>query len=40
MLTSEERAWLDAYHAQVLEIVGPLVDGEAREWLERSCAPL
>jgi Xaa-Pro aminopeptidase len=40
MLSAEERAWLDEYHAQVLEIVGPLVEGEAREWLARSCAPL
>ncbi|WP_070156859.1 aminopeptidase P family protein [Sphingobium phenoxybenzoativorans] len=35
-----ERAWLDAYHAQVLAIVGPQLDGEARAWLDRACAPL
>jgi Xaa-Pro aminopeptidase len=40
MLTPEERAWLDDYHAEVLKVVGPLVDGEAKAWLERSCAPL
>jgi Xaa-Pro aminopeptidase len=40
MLTAEERAWLDDYHAQVLAVVGPLVDGDAKQWLERSCAPL
>jgi Xaa-Pro aminopeptidase len=40
MLTPDERAWIDAYHARVLEVVGPEVDGEAKAWLERSCAPL
>ncbi|HEY0014328.1 MAG TPA: aminopeptidase P family protein [Allosphingosinicella sp.] len=40
MLTREEQAWLDQYHAQVLEVVGPLVDGEAREWLTEACRPL
>jgi Xaa-Pro aminopeptidase len=40
MLAPEERAWIDAYHAKVLEIVGPQVDGEVLAWLERSCAPL
>jgi len=40
MLTPEEREWLDGYHAKVLEIVGPHVNGEVRDWLTRSCAPL
>ncbi|MFN3943663.1 MAG: aminopeptidase P family protein [Allosphingosinicella sp.] len=40
LLTPAERAWLDAYHARVLEIVGPLLDGEARAWLDAACAPL
>ena len=40
MLTAEERAWIDAYHAKVLEIVRPRVEGEVRAWLETSCAPL
>jgi Xaa-Pro aminopeptidase len=40
MLSTEERGWLNAYHARVLEVVGPQLDGEAREWLERGCAPL
>jgi len=40
LLTPEERAWLDDYHAQVLRIVGPQIDGEAKTWLEAACAPL
>jgi Xaa-Pro aminopeptidase len=40
MLGAEERAWLDAYHAKVLEIVGTQVEGEAKAWLERVCAPI
>lgn len=40
MLTAAERAWVDAYHAQVLERIGPHVDGDARVWLEAACAPL
>jgi Xaa-Pro aminopeptidase len=35
-----ERAWLDAYHAQVLAIVGPQLDGDAKAWLVGACAPL
>ncbi len=40
LLTDEERAQLDAYHARVLAMVGPQVDGEVRAWLEGACAPL
>ena len=40
MLSPEERDWLNAYHARVLEIVGPQLDGEANAWLEAGCAPL
>jgi Xaa-Pro aminopeptidase len=40
MLSPEERDWLNAYHARVLEVVGPQLDGEAKAWLEASCAPL
>lgn len=31
-------AWLNAYHARVLETVGPLVDAETRAWLAKACA--
>ena len=37
LLAAAERAWLDAYHARVLEEVGPKLDREARAWLERAC---
>lgn len=40
LLSPEERDWLNGYHARVLEIVGPQVEGEARAWLEDACAPL
>ncbi|MGD9510166.1 MAG: aminopeptidase P family protein [Geminicoccaceae bacterium] len=39
LLTVEERGWLDAYHARVLDELQHLV-GEAGAWLERACAPL
>jgi len=40
MLTAEELAQLDAYHARVLAVIGPKVDAETRGWLEEVCAPL
>lgn len=40
LLTADERAYVDAYHAQVWAKVGPLMDGEAKAWLETACAPL
>ncbi|WP_333570937.1 aminopeptidase P family protein [Sphingomonas sp.] len=40
LLTPEERSWLDAYHAEVLAIVGPQLEGEDRAWLEAKCAPI
>jgi Xaa-Pro aminopeptidase len=40
MLTEEERAQLDAYHARVREVVGPQVEPEVRGWLEEATAPI
>ncbi len=40
MLGDGERAWVDAYHARVLEIVGPQLEGDALVWLQEQCAPL
>lgn len=40
LLTAAERTWLDAYHARVLDQVGPALDAEARAWLEGACRPL
>ena len=36
LLTTEERAWLNAYHAKTRAIVGPLVDAETMKWLEKA----
>ena len=40
LLTDEEVAWLDAYHARVREELGPLVDAPTREWLIAATAAL
>jgi Xaa-Pro aminopeptidase len=40
LLTAEEREWIDAYHAKVMEIVGPQLEGDALVWLKAACAPL
>ncbi|RJF93334.1 aminopeptidase P family protein [Sphingomonas cavernae] len=40
MLSAVERQWVDDYHAKVLEIVGPQLEGADRAWLEAQCAPL
>ena len=40
LLTSDERAWVDGYHAMVLERIGPQLEGDALAWLNGACAPL
>jgi Xaa-Pro aminopeptidase len=40
LLSAEERQWLDAYHARVVEVVGPQLEPEVRSWLEEQCRPL
>ena len=40
LLTAEEIAQLNAYHARVLAVVGPELDGAEKAWLEAVCAPL
>ena len=40
MLSPDEVAWLDAYHARVAAALGPELDDEARTWLEAATAPL
>ena len=40
MLTQAEADWLNAYHREVRERVGPLVDGEVGDWLLAATAPL
>ena len=39
-LTGPERAWLDAYHAEVAERIGPRVSASARLWLDAATRPL
>jgi Xaa-Pro aminopeptidase len=40
LLTGEEIAWLDAYHARVDAEIGPLLDAAARAWLAAACLPI
>ncbi|KAI0654883.1 Creatinase/aminopeptidase [Cubamyces menziesii] len=42
LLSAKEREWLDAYHAEIVEKVSPLVkaDRRALRWLQRECSPL
>jgi len=39
-LTGAERAYVDAYHAETLAKVGPLLDGPVLDWLKAQCAPI
>jgi len=40
LLTLDERAWLDAYHARVREAIGPQIAAQDRAWFEAATAPL
>lgn len=40
LLSPAELAWLNAYHAKVMDIVAPQLDGDALAWLEQACAPI
>jgi len=40
MLSGDEGAWIDAYHARVQAEIGPLVSAETRAWLTDACRPL
>jgi Xaa-Pro aminopeptidase len=40
LLSDDERAWLDAYHARVLTEIGPRVEPPVLAWLAGACAPL
>jgi Xaa-Pro aminopeptidase len=40
LLSPEEVAQFDAYHARVLREIGPRVEPEVRAWMEAACAPL
>jgi Xaa-Pro aminopeptidase len=40
LMTEQERGWLDAYHARVLQTVGPALGEAELGWLAAACAPL
>jgi Xaa-Pro aminopeptidase len=40
LMTGEEIAWFDAYHARVRDALAPLVDAQTREWLIAATTPL
>jgi Xaa-Pro aminopeptidase len=40
LLTADEIAWVDAYHAKVRSLLAPQLAGEDLAWLERETAPL
>ena len=39
-LTTDERDWVDAYHARVVREIAPLVPAPVAAWLAEACAPL
>jgi Xaa-Pro aminopeptidase len=40
LLTRDEVAWWNAYHAKVEAILAPQLEGAALAWLQAACAPL
>ncbi len=40
LLTADETAWLNAYHARVRETIAPLVDKTTAAWLKAATAPI
>ena len=40
LLTDEERQWLNDYHRQVREMLLPLLDDGAAEWLTEQTMPI
>lgn len=40
LMTADEIAWLDRYHARVAHELAPLLDSETRSWLESACRPI
>jgi Xaa-Pro aminopeptidase len=36
LLCEAERAWLNAYHARVLEVLTPTVPDDVRDWLAEA----
>jgi Xaa-Pro aminopeptidase len=40
LLSGEELLWWNDYHAKVLSIIAPQLDGDALAWAHEACAPL
>ena len=40
IITKPEKVWLNAYHQEVLEKVGPHVEGDGLMWLEKTVQPI
>jgi Xaa-Pro aminopeptidase len=40
LMAKAEIGWLNLYHAEVLDKIGPRVSAPARLWLTKACAPL
>lgn len=40
LLNGEELRWWNEYHAKVLSIIAPQLDGDALAWAHEACAPL
>ena len=40
LLTAEENDWINTYHAQTADKLGPLCSPSAQQWLRQACAPL
>lgn len=40
LLTRDEIAWIDAYHARILAELAPLLDEAERDWLHAACRPM
>lgn len=39
-LSETERQWVNTYHAEVMDILGPELEGDDRAWLADVCRPL
>jgi Xaa-Pro aminopeptidase len=40
LLSYAERDWINRYHADTVTRIGPRLDGDALDWVERACAPI
>jgi Xaa-Pro aminopeptidase len=40
LLSEAEITWVNSYHGKVWDKIGPIIDGEAHDWLKSACAPI